>query len=290
MKVGIIGAGAIGMLISGYLGQKHQVHIYSERYKKRLNKSIEKISIKQENRTFSLEVNVYSQFEHMPDMDVIFICVKQTAIDDILPLLQSYQTLAKLIFIQNGMSHLEKIEKLSQNIYVGIVEHGAYKESDTKVVHAGRGQINLGQVNTYQENSQILKLLSIDDFPITFHENIMTLMKEKLIVNAVINPLTALFNVQNKAIVKNKYINQIAKEICREATEVLEMTFEENWQKVNKIATNTGENTSSMLQDIKSGKRTEVESILGYLLDQTKIKQPYINFAYLAILSKESEA
>ena len=69
--------------------------------------------------------------------------MKQYHIDDILPFVEGASS---LIFLQNGMSHLPKMLQIgSENIAVGIVEHGAKKEqtgSDLKLkaslVHANR--------------------------------------------------------------------------------------------------------------------------------------------------------
>src|SRR5699024_11364265 len=85
-------------------------------------------------------------------------------------------------------------------------------------------------------------------FPVRFCSSWKILLKEKLIVNAVINPLTALFNVKNGVILSNKYLYDIAEKLCFEAAESLNLDFEENWHRVQTIAKKTSENISSMLK------------------------------------------
>ncbi len=106
---------------------------------------------------------------------------------------------------------------------------------------------------------------------------------KKLVVNCIINPLTALFNCKNGellggSIVGSNTIDQLVHEagvIIRalpnlQMDEPLRDCFSDErlrgW--VNEVARATAENTSSMLQDVRAGRKTEIDYINGYLVQQ----------------------
>src|SRR5690625_967261 len=113
------------------------------------------------------------------------------------------------------------------------------------------------------------------------------MLHQKLIINAVINPLTALFQVKNIEIIHNPYIRSLAKKICKEASDILHLDPDQEWCRIQTIATQTGENQSSMFVDLKRKQPTELEAILGYLLKEKKHKMPYTTFIYESIKALE---
>ena len=86
--------------------------------------------------------------------------------------------------------------------------------------------------------TEIISSLHQDDFPILVETDYEKLLKNKLIVNAVINPLTAIFNVPNGKVVTNDYIQSLARSLCREAAEVLQLNEEDAWEKIVETANN----------------------------------------------------
>lgn len=107
---------------------------------------------------------------------------------------------------------------------------------------------------------------------------------EKLAVNAVINPLTVLFDCRNGELLENFYIVQTMRVVLWEVAQVLcalpaiagvsgrEVRFspERLYDVVIKVARATGDNWSSMLQDVRNGKQTEVDYINGFVVDKAR--------------------
>ncbi|EPQ60431.1 ketopantoate reductase-like protein [Gloeophyllum trabeum ATCC 11539] len=117
-------------------------------------------------------------------------------------------------------------------------------------------------------------------------------MRRKLVANAVINPLTALLNCRNGEIFKTEEGVRIMRRVCQEAEEVFaadirsqprgfeypvdeapqgdpvppSLKAEGLEQNCLNIATGTAMNFSSMLNDIRYGKKTEIDFLNGYLL------------------------
>lgn len=287
MNIGIIGGGSIGLLIGSYLGKRHKVTLYVRRAAQKLDLKQKHIQL-QLNGKQMLAVEV--QVKHISELsnhDCLFVCVKQPQLKSVFASLQCLNHDIPIVFLQNGMGHIEAAKELVQPTYLGIVEHGASKLNDYTVNHLGIGKIVLGRLTG--EEVQLKKIIQATNqasFPFEQSYEVALLLKEKLIVNAVINPLTALFNVTNGDIIENKHIKILAKKLCQEVAHTLQLDEVSSWSRVKTIAYNTRYNTSSMRADILDNRTTEIESIIGYVLEQSKETLPYTTFVYHSILAK----
>ncbi|HLQ71767.1 MAG TPA: ketopantoate reductase C-terminal domain-containing protein, partial [Bacillota bacterium] len=148
------------------------------------------------------------------------------------------------------------------------------------------------KVASYSGNSETLFNLvhEMDEpsFPFHLYEEWEPLLKEKLIINTVINPLTALFRIKNGYILKVPHIERLAYLLCKEAAFVLNLDFQKAWGKVRAVVDNTGENISSMLSDVNKRRETEIDAITGYILRNSKETIPNTAFIYDAIKAIES--
>ncbi|MBD3743590.1 hypothetical protein IE980_04885 [Klebsiella pneumoniae] len=104
------------------------------------------------------------------------------------------------------------------------------------------------------------------------HNNIHSAIWRKLAVNCVINPLTALKGCKNGDL--RDYTQEVAA-ICREVAAVMERegihTSAENLLfYVEQVIESTAENISSMLQDVRAQRHTEIDYITGFLLNRAR--------------------
>ena len=125
--------------------------------------------------------------------------------------------------------------------------------------------------------------------------HVETAMKRKLVVNSVINPLTALLGCRNGDLLESAEARKIMERVCAEAARAYAMQTQEeegsrdDWEKRVRIRSGLGRtpagldvqalreeclrvmsvtagNISSMLSDVRSGSYTEIEYMNGYLL------------------------
>lgn len=213
-------------------------------------------------------------------------------------------------------------------------DHGAWNKDYFHTVHVGVGSIKFGIVAdplgrnfeasiAGEEGPEREQALSLDDImspqdddttyrplrntvaalssltrlnttwkPISHVE---TAMKRKLVVNTVINPLTALLGCRNGDLLESEESVKIMKRVCFEASEAFAMQSQQEegtWSDQEKRARTrsgfsrvcpalsapaleeeclrviraTAGNISSMLSDIQSGSYTEVDYMAGYLV------------------------
>lgn len=291
MDIAIIGGGATGLLLASHLANDYDVTLYVRR-KEQINVIKEHgIHLYHADRRFVTKNVIVRHIAELKSAEYMFVCVKQTQLDTILPLLEKLHDYVQFIFLQNGMGHIDKITHLTQRTFVGVIEHGVKRSADNVVHFLGKGQIRLAPFQAQKKQLEhFITSVTSEHFPFKLEVCWQTMLAQKLIVNAVINPLTALFNVDNGHILTNEHLRHLAKKLCSEAAQSLKLDVSTAWGRVEQTAMTTAHNTSSMRADILAKRKTEIEAISGYLIRRTeKNELPYTSFVYKSILALEKE-
>lgn len=290
MDVGIIGAGSLGLLYSYYLSITQSVTLYTNKAVQANLINGQGVTVQRDNNSYHMSICAKDSRDYKEQF--LIITVKQYQLEDIIEKLKD--TPAKtILFLQNGMGHLRYMPEISHHrILFGVSEHGALKLNDTTVRHTGLGITKIAFYNKKKKNLEIINTLINDDplFPCQLFAEWEPILKEKLIVNATINPLTALLKVKNGELISDQYFKKLLYDLFLEVICVLEeKDVNERWLHVLKICENTAGNVSSMYKDLQEGRQTEIESILGYLIDNAHGKNiPYIRFLYYAVKGIEN--
>ncbi|OCA85546.1 hypothetical protein A8F94_11705 [Bacillus sp. FJAT-27225] len=271
MKIGVIGAGSIGLLFAAYLQTRFKVLLFTRTAEQadEINKS--GITLKRADKVYNTTIEARALAEKLPDMDLAIVAVKQYQLENILPILDS---VSNVLFLQNGMGHLKLISRLSSNnLFVGTVEHGAFREGAAAVTHNGTG---VTKAAVFRGDGKMLSALAereIGSFPFTVESDYYSMLANKLAANAVINPLTAILRVENGQLIANPFYERNLEALYHEVASILEFDDKEaQLENIKRICKNTAENRSSMLKDIEAGSVTEIDAILGYLLEQAEAK------------------
>lgn len=100
---------------------------------------------------------------------------------------------------------------------------------------------------------------------------------EKLAVNACINGVTALVGCRNGVVSESPHGRHLARILCAEVAHVMQASGLEVpsdlVEKVLHVARQTGENLSSMQQDVSCGRSTEIDYINGFVVRQGMLLQ-----------------
>ncbi len=297
MKVAIIGGGAIGMLLAAYTNKANINPVIYTRRREQAQVLQEKglELIKNGMATTSKVMAIPFSEGLLDDADVVFITVKQYDLDPILDYLKKNKVKIPVLFLQNGMGHTLRLSELySESIYLGIVEHGSLKQSDNCVIHTGDGRIKIAKYSGESEKVVALsEVLNSVGFPIIIEDNWYETLARKLVVNAVINPLTALYGVRNGSLLENNFYFINMRSVFLEVVQALALTkIDSLWDDVISICQNTGSNYSSMYKDVEHGRKTEIQSILGYILEEGEkrmVPMPGLMFLYNSIKGMEAK-
>lgn len=201
------------------------------------------------------------------------------AVTQLQPLLSDH---AQLVLSHNGMGTIEQVLPLlkpTQGLWFLSTSHGAFKTDSTTVVHSGKGQSVLGALNqaALPQQEAVESAMQAALGPLVVEADIWPALWQKLAVNAVINPLTALHQCKNGDLNQPQYAAAIelliqefvlVAQACGQQISVAAVQ-----SRVMQVIRQTADNYSSMQQDFAKGRRTELDYITGFLLRQAKLHQ-----------------
>jgi len=174
--------------------------------------------------------------------------------------------------LANGMGYHEKLSKVCApaQLLAGITTAGAKITDTGALVTAGSGMTRLGWWRQTGDPPDWFESLASDDWTCLWETDIQDKLLEKLALNAVINPATALLDIDNGALLEPPYRVQLI-EAREEVRQLLiwggcEKAAEDLDARLTSVLQDTANNSSSMRTDTQLGRRTEVNAILGYLL------------------------
>jgi len=272
MKIGIVGPGAIGTFLTGILGKENKVQLLGRR-----NLRINEIEIfgKTELKT---NVNYTDSVESLSDKELIVICTKSFDTADALESISDHLSSdAMVLSLQNGLMNEEIISDFvgEERTIGGITSHGVTYIEEGKVRHAGKGDTVIGAYpkGISKKVEKVCNVFNDADLNTTLSENILKEIWRKAVINSGINPITALLKVKNGVLLEDEYLTGLMEDTVLESAEVARNYVDLDKKKVLKetkeVAERTSDNLSSMLQDIKNEKRTEVEQINGAIIEKS---------------------
>jgi 2-dehydropantoate 2-reductase len=183
--------------------------------------------------------------------------------------------------LQNGMGNREKLALAlgSQRVALGVTTAGAYLLGPGHVRPAGEGVITLGLHSHMKPLADILRAAG---FIVESASDTNILLWGKLVINAAINPLTALLRIPNGELLTRPPARALLSSVARESAAVavakgVDLPYPDPVVATESIASRTANNYSSMLQDVLRGAPTEVDAISGAIVqasEQTGVPAP----------------
>lgn len=271
-KIAILGTGALASLFAAKLHALAEVHMFGHWAEQKSRIRLYGLEfVDREGETENIPVQVSDYADYTAYFDVILVLIKswqtERAAYECLKLLNSSEA-SFVLSLQNGMGNLETLQEVGvSNSFAGVTLQGAQLKGLGKVMDSGKGPVILPDSVPYY----FVDLLRDADFDVRQESNISSLLWSKLLINAAINPLTALFQVKNGDLLKSDALLDLLKKLSEEASRLasecrVRLIFEDPYKEVLEVVMRTSENHSSMYSDIKRGAPTEIESISGFLL------------------------
>ncbi|KAF4439802.1 2-dehydropantoate 2-reductase [Fusarium austroafricanum] len=239
-----------------------------------------------------------------------------------------------VLFAQNGMSKLwpphgplytshRYHSSHEPNFLACVTTHGVTSQGTFKSLHASQADVVVGAVlpnsisvgKTAYLIKQLLEAPYLDAKSVPRGE-LWILQLEKLVVNAVINPLTAILGCKNGALFAESdgVLARVIDQLLSEASQVLQLlvahessteiigeqegrrpeepdttidlspkslhkrfSYPQLKDMIYRVGHNVRENTSSMLQDVRAGRSTEIRDFNGWLVEMAAFLDPELN-------------
>lgn len=193
---------------------------------------------------------------------------------------QTAQTASKLadcldstglaLSLQNGMGNRELLAQAlgPERVALGTTTAGATLLGPGCARPAGAGQVTLEEDRRLDP---LAERLTRAGFSVERTQDADSLIWGKLAINAAVNPLTALLEVPNGALLSSPAAWGLAAELAREAAAVAEaqgvrLPYPDPVKAAAEVAAWTADNRSSMLQDMQRGAPTEIDAICGAIV------------------------
>lgn len=285
MKILIFGAGALGCVVGGFLKKAgHEVTLVG---RQDMVEAIQReglyiSGIWGNHYVPNLPIFTRISDEWKGKFDLIFLSVKsydtEQAIREISPLVSDNTLVCSY---QNGLGNVEKIAEsvgASRTIPARVI-------FGSRVLKPGFVQVTviaeptaLGRLNDGPDEGivrEIAELMNKAGIPTVYAENIEGLIWAKVAYNSALNPLSALLDVPYGRLMDTEETKMIMKNVIYELyivakTKNIPMiipTPEEYIQQLfYKLIPPTAEHYASMREDLKQGKRTEIDALNGAIV------------------------
>lgn len=229
------------------------------------------------------QVQFYSDNKPTEPFNTLLVCTKSYSVLDALDK-HSHRINADttIVLIQNGMGYHEDVLTAypSATLVVASLTEGA-NTAQGRLNHAARGSITLGSLtaNNPTKNTVIndlKQLLNNAGFNTLVSEQIKEILWRKLIINCGINPYTAILDCPNGQILNKPLfldtVRPLTEELAVSAKSAgIEISPKACREAIESVAKSTSQNISSMLQDIRNKRKTEIDYMNGYIL---KLENP----------------
>lgn len=284
-RVAVLGAGAVGSYFGGMLARAGaQVTLIARAAHV---EAIRRGGLLLDAVTFQERVSVAASTEVSAARDAEFVvfCVKTVDTEDAARLLAPHLTPgATVISLQNGVDNVPRIRAASGiDALPAVVYIAAALPAPGHMKHSGRGEIIVGELPGTPHTASpqpartdlVVALFTAAGVPCRISANIEIDLWTKLLMNCAGNAVTAIAQTSFAHAAHNLQTREVMRQVIEETVQVGRASGvplpEAGWvEKGIKNAEGLGDATSSTAQDIARGKRTEIDSLNGYIVRRGK--------------------
>ncbi|GGG10349.1 ketopantoate reductase family protein [Paenibacillus abyssi] len=289
MNVSVIGGGAIGLLYAARLAMSgNRVQVWTRTEDQALALQAKGIVLLERHVSAVVHVEARTALTaeslgaKTMDSDLILLTVKQPHInEDLMMLLQHIAKPGTMVLcLQNGIGHMDKLRsRLPQlSFAAAVTTEGALREDSCTVNHTGHGELWIEKMGETHIPSGMAENLAIKQKMFVQHlesagikaflsNEMNNRIYQKLLINSVINPLTALYGVKNGELPSDPLRRSLMFAVYKESSLILAAAGlagdTDHWERVLAVCASTADNESSMLRDVRAGRRTEIDWING---------------------------
>lgn len=291
MKITVLGCGALGQLwLTALIRQGHEVQGWL-----RIPQPYCSINLQDTDGSIFNESIIANDPDFLAQSELLLVTLKAWQVSDaVTPLAKILPAASPILLLHNGMGTLEELSRIQQPLLMGVTTHAARRDGSV-ITHVANGVTHVGPAKPGSHDYSDLAERLHDALPdVAWHNDINASCWKKLAVNCVINPLTALLDCPNGDL--HQHHDEI-ENICQEVALVMVRegyhTSPESLRYfADQVIDSTAENISSMLQDVRMQRHTEIDYITGYLLRRARthgLVLPVNNRLYECVKRKENE-
>jgi 2-dehydropantoate 2-reductase len=279
-RIAVMGAGAVGCYFGGMLARAGAPVCLIGRASHVEAMSRDGLRLSSLHGQYQIPISASTSASAAEAANLVLLCVKtldtEEAVWSLAPHLAPGAVLASL---QNGVDNAERIRSAGGIKAISAVVYVAAEMiAPGHVRHTGRGDLIVGDLwgkgggeDLHQgELKKLAALFTRAGVPCQISENIEADLWTKLIMNCAYNAISALSRARYGRIVSNPGTRDVMRRVVEEAVAVAQaagVRFPDVdlVEAVIKLGEAMAQASSSTAQDIARGKRTEIDSLNGYV-------------------------
>ena len=298
MRIGIMGAGAVGSLVGALLSREYDVVLIG---RPAVAEAIAERGVRVSGKTeLHVRPDASADPRDLEGCDIVLLTVKTYDTAEAAKQVALAEPRAMLVSLQNGLDNDQSITSVAPglNSCAAVTSLGVTYLGPGHVRHAGEGPAVLGRMAcSPREAHRTAEIITEGGFSIEHVEDIGGHIWLKGIVNHCINPLTVIHRCKNGVLLEAEEYKRHMAGLGAEALMVVHeaeiaLPTDDVIGRVRQVARKTAENRSSMLQDIDRGKRTEIDSITGHIIKvgiEHGLTLPLSEFVYYEVKHLEED-
>lgn len=269
MKIGIMGAGAVGCFHGGMLARAgHDVVLIG---RPAHVEAIQRNGLDLEMQTFHERIRIAASTDPaaLQGCTTVLCCVKSgdthEAAAQMAPHLGAD---TMLLSLQNGVDNAERLQAaLNREVVPAVVYVAAEMAGPGHVRHHGRGELVIAPSPS---SGAFKTACDAAGIPVSISDNVIGALWLKLVANCAYNGLSAITRLPYGEIVQGKNVWPMLKDITNECVAVATAAgvtlAGDAWQNVEIIARTMSTQKSSTAFDLARGRRTEIDYINGHVV------------------------
>ncbi len=273
----VVGAGSVGGYFGAHLARRHPHVSFLLRPKTQAAVARQGLTIRSAiGESFTVHPRSSSDPQDFPDPDLVILGVKaydlEETLDQLAPIVKNDTT---ILTLQNGVTIEDRVKAVfGRERVVGGVAFIYSKIAEPGVIdHFKKGILSIGELMG-QETPRLLRIKSLfaeAGIPCLLSKDIRKAKWEKMCWNCVFNPLTVVLNDRVARALDHEEIQPIISNIVREVSAVAMAAHrvpldEDMPERVVNASQELRDIHTSMYDDWKSGRTTEIDELNGYVV------------------------
>ncbi len=278
-SVMIVGAGAVGGFFGAHLARQHPAVSFVLRPRTLEAVREHGLTVRSASGAFTVRPQAAADPRDLPSPDLIVLAVKAYDLEEALALIEPVVTdRTVLLTLQNGVDAEDRvIARFKRDCVVGGVAFIYSKIVQPGVIeHYKRGTLAIGELLGHQSGRvrQIADLFQGAGAPCQVSDDIRRAKWEKMCWNCVFNPLTVILNDRVAKALDHPEMGGVISQIVAEVVAVaagLKVPLPENMaDKVVRWSQEIRDIHTSMYDDWKAGRPTEIDFLNGYIVKKSR--------------------
>jgi len=283
MRIAVVGPGALGCFFAARLALRtgHEVWLLDHDRNRAALLATKGLTLKEYGKTYCVKVRVTSLADEIGMVDLVLLCVKSHDVSSAIELIQPLASNENvLIGLQNGIAHNRILQEQYHGRWaLGVTAQGATLESPGIIRHGGDGDtvIGSGAPDDFVDRLLVKSAQALEEAGIhtVVSREIHVPIWKKFVVNIGINALTVVLNCPNgKILESSRGRERLAKAVAEAGLVASAKGIAIGSDPVamtEKVCEATAANISSMLQDVRRKKKTEIDAINGALVREARL-------------------